>query len=84
MPRKKAERYGELPLPTGWEVCTDYDGKEFYVDHSRKQTTWIDPRDRFVDALASHILVMSFTALAKADISSLECGMHRHTASFFL
>ncbi|KAK3580455.1 hypothetical protein CHS0354_035497, partial [Potamilus streckersoni] len=44
MPRR---RNGELPLPSGWEECRDYDGKVFYIDHNSCQTTWIDPRDRF-------------------------------------
>lgn len=44
MPRN---RPGVLPLPEGWEECRDYDGKLFYIDHSTRQTTWIDPRDRF-------------------------------------
>ncbi|XP_060062647.1 protein WWC2-like isoform X2 [Ylistrum balloti] len=44
MPRN---RPGVLPLPEGWEECHDYDGKVFFIDHSSRQTTWIDPRDRF-------------------------------------
>ncbi|XP_033744026.1 protein WWC2-like isoform X2 [Pecten maximus] len=44
MPRNRA---GVLPLPDGWEECRDYDGKLFFIDHSNRQTTWIDPRDRF-------------------------------------
>ncbi|XP_048775157.1 protein WWC2-like isoform X3 [Ostrea edulis] len=38
---------GELPLPEGWEECLDYDGKKFFIDHNTRQTTWIDPRDRY-------------------------------------
>ena len=48
MTRKRIDRNGELDLPPGWEVGTDYDGKVFYINHALKQTTWIDPRDRFV------------------------------------
>ncbi|XP_074650621.1 protein KIBRA-like [Tubulanus polymorphus] len=44
MPRN---RNGELSLPDGWELGQDYDGKLFYIDHNTRQTTWIDPRDRF-------------------------------------
>ncbi|XP_013389422.1 protein KIBRA isoform X3 [Lingula anatina] len=44
MPKK---RNGEIPIPCGWEVCKDFDGKLFYIDHNTKQTTWIDPRDRY-------------------------------------
>lgn len=35
-----------LPLPEGWDVATDNDGKIYYIDHNTKSTTWIDPRDR--------------------------------------
>ena len=36
----------EDPLPNGWEVGYDHDGKQFYIDHNRGVTTWVDPRDR--------------------------------------
>ncbi|MPC61387.1 Protein WWC2 [Portunus trituberculatus] len=39
-------RNGELPLPSGWEIGHDYDGKVYFIDHNNKKTTWIDPRDR--------------------------------------
>ncbi|KAJ6637075.1 Protein kibra, partial [Pseudolycoriella hygida] len=38
---------GELPLPDGWDIATDFDGKVYYIDHNTKKTTWIDPRDRY-------------------------------------
>lgn len=37
---------GSLPLPSGWEVGYDFDGKMFYIDHKNKTTSWVDPRDR--------------------------------------
>ncbi|XP_030067565.1 protein KIBRA isoform X2 [Microcaecilia unicolor] len=40
MPRK------ESPLPEGWEKAWDFDGKVYYIDHTNKTTSWIDPRDR--------------------------------------
>ncbi|NXO64511.1 WWC2 protein, partial [Phainopepla nitens] len=46
MPRKAGT--GQLPLPDGWEEARDYDGKVFYIDHNTKQTSWIDPRDRWL------------------------------------
>ncbi|NXD22009.1 WWC2 protein, partial [Spelaeornis formosus] len=46
MPRKAGN--GQLPLPDGWEEARDYDGKVFYIDHNSKQTSWIDPRDRWL------------------------------------
>ncbi|XP_029439691.1 protein KIBRA [Rhinatrema bivittatum] len=45
MPRK------ELPLPEGWEKAWDFDGKAYYIDHTSKTTSWIDPRDRITKPL---------------------------------
>ncbi|ELT89303.1 hypothetical protein CAPTEDRAFT_225766 [Capitella teleta] len=44
MPRKKN---GELPLPAGWEMESDFDGRPFFINHSAQITSWVDPRDRF-------------------------------------
>ena len=32
------------PLPDGWDMGMDYDGKIYYIDHKTRTTTWIDPR----------------------------------------
>lgn len=45
MPRR---RNGEIPLPDGWDVAQDFDGKVYFIDHNTRKTTWIDPRDRSV------------------------------------
>jgi len=45
MPNKNTS---DVPLPLGWEEARDNDGRLFYIDHSSKTTTWIDPRDRYV------------------------------------
>lgn len=37
---------GQLPLPNGWEMGRDFDGKVYFIDHNNQKTTWIDPRDR--------------------------------------
>lgn len=37
----------ELPLPEGWEEARDFDGKVYYIDHTSRTTSWIDPRDRW-------------------------------------
>ena len=34
------------PLPEGWDMGLDYDGKPYFINHKNKTTTWIDPRDR--------------------------------------
>ncbi|XP_039957587.1 protein kibra [Bactrocera neohumeralis] len=39
--------HGEYPLPDGWDIATDFDGKTYYIDHNTKKTTWLDPRDRY-------------------------------------
>ena len=41
-----SKRNGEIPLPQGWELGRDYDGKVYFIDHNSKKTTWVDPRDR--------------------------------------
>jgi hypothetical protein len=43
---KSMNKNEDLPLPYNWERGQDYDGKVYYIDHTRKITTWIDPRDR--------------------------------------
>jgi len=49
MPRRQSERFrDEVPLPEGWDVEKDDDGKPFFIDHNTQQTTWVDPRDRYV------------------------------------
>ncbi|XP_051870256.1 protein KIBRA-like [Pristis pectinata] len=52
MPKSNKEGGGELPLPPGWEEATDYDGKLYYIDHNTKQTSWVDPRDRWTKPLS--------------------------------
>ena len=34
------------PLPEGWDMGVDFDGKPYFIDHKSKTTTWVDPRDR--------------------------------------
>ena len=43
MPKKRNE---EIPLPAGWAMARDFDGKIYFIDHNSQQTSWIDPRDR--------------------------------------
>lgn len=57
MPRLSGGRRrqsSELPLPAGWEEARDYDGRVFYIDHNTRQTSWIDPRDRYVTGPVTH------------------------------
>ncbi|OQV18228.1 Protein KIBRA [Hypsibius exemplaris] len=39
-------------LPEGWVVAQDVDGKIFFVDHTNKLTTWVDPRQRVAQPTA--------------------------------
>lgn len=34
----------EKPLPEGWEMRFTVDGIPYFVDHTRRTTTYIDPR----------------------------------------
>lgn len=36
---------GRGPLPQGWDMQVAPNGRTFFIDHIRKTTTWIDPRD---------------------------------------
>ncbi|XP_017855755.1 PREDICTED: protein kibra [Drosophila arizonae] len=40
-------QHSEFPLPDGWDIARDFDGKTYYIDHINKKTTWLDPRDRY-------------------------------------
>ncbi|KAK9764617.1 E3 ubiquitin-protein ligase pub1 [Basidiobolus ranarum] len=35
---------GSGPLPSGWEQRFTPDGRSYFVDHSTRTTTWVDPR----------------------------------------
>lgn len=58
MPRPECGRRRQLlllpppPLPPGWEEATDHDGKRYYIDHNARQTSWVDPRDRWTKPLS--------------------------------
>lgn len=43
----------DLPLPDGWDMAQDIDGKFYFIDHNSKKTTWVDPRDSVSRALSS-------------------------------
>lgn len=38
-------------MPEGWEEARDFDGKVYYIDHTSRTTSWIDPRDRYTKPL---------------------------------
>ncbi|ESK90467.1 ubiquitin-protein ligase [Moniliophthora roreri MCA 2997] len=36
--------YSEIPLPLGWEERRTAEGRPYFVDHTTRTTTWVDPR----------------------------------------
>ncbi|KAK5050439.1 hypothetical protein LTR84_003720 [Exophiala bonariae] len=34
------------PLPSGWELRKNASGRAYFVDHNKRETTWINPRVR--------------------------------------
>ncbi|KAF7288526.1 E3 ubiquitin-protein ligase [Mycena chlorophos] len=36
--------YADVPLPMGWEERRTPEGRPYFVDHSTRSTTWVDPR----------------------------------------
>lgn len=32
------------PLPPGWELRRTSEGKNYFIDHNKRTTTWEDPR----------------------------------------
>ncbi|OAD57399.1 Myosin heavy chain, non-muscle [Eufriesea mexicana] len=91
MPRR---RNGEIPLPEGWDVAQDFDGKVYFIDHNTRKTTWIDPRDSFLqnlqDPFACHIwkdaeiVGMAQQALADTQIGArTREGMFRTVSQLY-
>ncbi|KAG2213483.1 hypothetical protein INT47_009157 [Mucor saturninus] len=35
---------GSGPLPPGWEMRSNPEGRPYFVDHNTRTTTWVDPR----------------------------------------
>jgi len=61
VPGAAGGRLAGLPLPQGWDLGTDFDGKVYFIDHNSKKTTWVDPRDsltkpaRFADCVGDEL-----------------------------
>ncbi|KAL0571341.1 hypothetical protein V5O48_010623 [Marasmius crinis-equi] len=43
-PSPQNQGYSEVPLPLGWEERTTAEGRPYFVDHTTRTTTWVDPR----------------------------------------
>ena len=63
-----SKRNSEIPLPQGWELGRDYDGKIYFIDHNSKKTTWVDPRDRFGSLILG--LMRGFGSIMKARLTT--------------
>jgi len=37
------EYHDSHPLPSGWERRKHHDGRDYYINHTKKTTTWIHP-----------------------------------------
>ena len=44
--RRQQQQQQQQPLPSGWDVGQDFDGKIYFIDHNTKKTTWVDPREQ--------------------------------------
>jgi len=44
--RPEQERRNSEPLPPGWTMKITPEGRPFFIDHTTRQTTWKDPRNR--------------------------------------
>ena len=44
---------GEEPLPVNWTKKTTEQGREFFINHVAKVTTWVDPRTGLESSLPS-------------------------------
>ncbi|KAI8972706.1 E3 ubiquitin-protein ligase RSP5 [Pilobolus umbonatus] len=51
------------PLPAGWEIRTNSDGRRYFVDHNTRTTTWVDPRTRTQASNDVHVQVQPISQL---------------------
>ncbi|THV00829.1 HECT-domain-containing protein [Dendrothele bispora CBS 962.96] len=46
-------QYADVPLPQGWEERRTAEGRPYFVDHTTRTTTWIDPRRNNTQTVAT-------------------------------
>ncbi|KAI8983859.1 hypothetical protein BDB01DRAFT_790372 [Pilobolus umbonatus] len=44
IPNNNITTPGSGPLPPGWEMRKNTEGRPYFVDHNTRTTTWVDPR----------------------------------------
>lgn len=69
----KRRESSELPLPAGWEEARDYDGRVFYIDHNTRQTSWIDPRDRYDEGPGALASTLTQSGLIQQFVPAKTC-----------
>lgn len=60
------------PLPDGWELKRAPDGTAYFVDHTHRTTTWIDPRPKRTVTPTTPAQVA--TALAAMNVTEEQLG----------
>lgn len=58
------EQSTDQPLPEGWDMGRDYDGKIYFIDHRSQTTTWVDPRDRYAAIIMILYKMKKYTLLS--------------------
>ncbi|KAF9077780.1 hypothetical protein BDP27DRAFT_1413468 [Rhodocollybia butyracea] len=43
-PPSASSGFSDIPLPLGWEERRTPEGRPYFVDHTTRTTTWVDPR----------------------------------------
>ena len=54
---EKANKLNTEGLPNGWTMQVAPNGRVFFIDHSNKKTTWVDPRTSRPSSLPSQVLM---------------------------
>ena len=54
----------DQPLPEGWDMGRDYDGKIYFIDHRSQTTTWVDPRDGYAAIIIILYQLEKYTLLS--------------------
>ena len=68
---EKANKLNTEGLPNGWTMQVAPNGRVFFIDHSNKKTTWVDPRTSRPSSLPSQVLTPCVTV-------SLHCIAHNN------
>lgn len=58
-----------LPLPTGWTIETDSNGKRFFFDHNSKRSTYDDPRVIMVQQQKSNNARVTLGSISHSETS---------------